>query len=193
MRYAFLLRSPSSPEEGGARGRGRGAPSLGGLQPAPSLSLSRSPGSRLRVRPFKVRRPPFCPLGPSYFLSKVYHPSSLYLCMILKACAAPSAGIKRALEFFGPSLHPLEQFFSFQAGFSCAATSGLSRPGAQSGCSRRWRVPALLEPHIEARVCDGGFVNLSSTPEFLPLLTREGETLGGCCHQFLNTTFPSLV
>ena len=46
---------------------------------------------------------------------------------------------------------------------------------------------------IEARVCDGGFVNLSSTPEFLPLLTREGETLGGCCHQFLNTTFPSLV
>ena len=46
---------------------------------------------------------------------------------------------------------------------------------------------------FEARVCDGGFVNLSSTPEFLPLLTREGETLGGCCHQFLNTTFPSLA
>ena len=164
MRYAFLLRSPSSPEEGGARGRGRGAPSLGGLQPAPSLSLSRSPGSRLRVRPFKVRRPPFCPLGPSYFLSKVYHPSSLYLCMILKACAAPSAGFKRALEFFGPSLHPLEQFFSFQAGFSCAAASGLSRPGAQSGCSRRWRVPALLGRASLRPVCATGVSSISPPP-----------------------------
>ena len=192
MRYAFLLRSPSSPEEGGARGRGRGAPSLGGLQPAPSLSLSRSPGSRLREGPFKVRRPPFSPLGPSYFLSKVYHPSSLYLCMILKACAAPSAGIKRALEFFGPSLHPLEQFFSFQAGLVAQQPPGFLALELSLGAVGVGESPPSSSL-FEARVCDGGFVNLSSTPEFLPLLTREGETLGGCCHQFLNTTFPSLA